>query len=121
VNAAVQSEAMSIKQNDRELVRAGRDAQDQPNRPHTRWSPSPGFQVKQTMVTVFFTATRLIVWNSLPQGQSFSQDYFMSEIIPAFAKEKLRFRRHHPGVTFSVNINNFRCHTGRMATTEFDQ
>jgi hypothetical protein len=47
-----------------------------------------GFQVKKTMITVFFIATRLIVLNSLPQGQSFTQDYCISEIVPAFTKEK---------------------------------
>jgi hypothetical protein len=59
-----------------------------------------GFQAKKTMITVFFTATRLTVLNSLPQGQSFTQDYFISEIVRAFTKEKLRLRYHHPRVTF---------------------
>jgi hypothetical protein len=62
--------------------------------------PRAGFQVKKIMITLFFTATRFIVLNSLPQGQSFTQDYFISDIVPAFTKEKLRFRRHHPGVIF---------------------
>jgi hypothetical protein len=59
-----------------------------------------GFQPKKTMITVFFTATRLTVLNSLPDGQSFTQDYFISEIVPEFTKEKLRFRGHHPRVAF---------------------
>jgi hypothetical protein len=79
-----------------------------------------GFQVKKTMITVFFTATRLIVLNNLSEGQSFIQDYFISEIVPACNKEKLRFPRHHPGVTFSVHIDNSRCHNGRVAIAEFD-
>jgi hypothetical protein len=58
------------------------------------------FQVKKTMITVFFNATRLIVLNSLTQGQSFTQDDFISEIVPAFIKEKLTFQHHHPGVPF---------------------
>jgi hypothetical protein len=58
-----------------------------------------GFQAKKIMITVFFTATRLIVLDSLPQGQSFTRNYFISEIVPTLAKEKLRFR-HHPSVTF---------------------
>jgi hypothetical protein len=81
---------------------------------------SAGFQIK-TMIIVFLTATRSIVLNSLQQGQSFTQDYFISEIVPAFTKEKLRFRHHHPGVTFSVHIDNSRCHNGRMVTAEFDR
>jgi hypothetical protein len=80
-----------------------------------------GFQVKKTTITVFFTAMKLIVLNSLPQGQLFTQDYFISEIVPAFIKQKLRFRRHHSGVIFSVYIDNSRFHNGRMATTEFDR
>jgi hypothetical protein len=62
--------------------------------------PKAGFQVKKTMITVFFTERRLTILNSLPQGQSFTQDYFISEIVPAFTKEKPRFQRNHPGVTF---------------------
>jgi hypothetical protein len=42
-----------------------------------------GFYVKKRMITVFFTTTRLIVLNSLPQGHSFTQDYFISEIVSA--------------------------------------
>jgi histone-lysine N-methyltransferase SETMAR len=78
-----------------------------------------GLQVKKIMITIFFTATRLLVLNILLHGQSFTQDYFTSEIVPALTKEKLRFRRHHPGVIFSVDIDNSRCHSGRMATAEF--
>jgi hypothetical protein len=80
-----------------------------------------GFQVKKTMITIFFTATRFIGLNSLPQDQSFTQNYFISEIVPPFTKEKLRFRRHHPGVTFSVHMDNSRGHNGRMSTAEFDR
>jgi hypothetical protein len=77
-----------------------------------------GFQVKKTMITVFFAATRLAVLNNLPQGQSFTHDYFVFEIVPAFAKEKLRFRCNQSGVTFSVHMDNSRCHNGKMATVE---
>jgi histone-lysine N-methyltransferase SETMAR len=80
-----------------------------------------GFQVKKTMVTIFFTATRLLILNCLPQGQVFTQDYFRSEIVPAFTKERLRFRRFHPGWTFSVHMDNSRCHNGRKATAEFER
>jgi hypothetical protein len=78
------------------------------------------FQVKKTMITIFFTATRFTVLNSLPQGPSITQAYFISEIVTTFTQEKLRFRRRHPWVTFSVHADNFRCHNGRMATAEFD-
>jgi hypothetical protein len=63
------------------------------------------FQVKKTTITVFFTSTRLIVLSSLSQGQSSTQEYFISEIVPAFTKEKLRFRRHHPSVTFCAHAS----------------
>jgi hypothetical protein len=48
--------------------------------------------VKKIMINVFFTATRLIILNNLPQGQSSTQDYFISEIVPAFTKEKSALR-----------------------------
>jgi hypothetical protein len=80
-----------------------------------------GFQVKRSMITTFFTATKLMVFNGLPQGQSFTQDYFISEILLVSAKEKLTFRRHHPEVIFPVHVDNSRCHNDRMATTEFDR
>jgi hypothetical protein len=44
---------------------------------------------EKTTITVFFTATRLIIFNSLPQGQSFTQDDCIAEVIPVFTKEKL--------------------------------
>jgi hypothetical protein len=34
---------------------------------------------------------------------------------------KLGFRRHHPGVTFSVHLDNASSHNGGMATAEFDR
>jgi predicted 2-oxoglutarate/Fe(II)-dependent dioxygenase YbiX len=80
-----------------------------------------GFQMKKTMITIFFTAKRRIILNNMLQGQSLTQDYFFSGTALAFTKEKLRFRRHHPGVTFSMHMDNFHCHNGRIATTEFDR
>jgi hypothetical protein len=64
-----------------------------------------GFQVKKTMMTVFSTATRLMVLNSLPEGRSLSQDYFISEIVPEFTNEKLRYRHPHLAVTLSVHMD----------------
>jgi hypothetical protein len=79
------------------------------------------FQAKKTMITVFFTAKRRIILNSLLQGQSLTQNYFISGIVLPFTKEKLRFRRNHPGAAFSVHMDNSRCHNGRMATAKFDR
>jgi hypothetical protein len=42
----------------------------------------------------------------------------LSPIVPVFAKKKLRFRRRHPGETFSAHMDNFRCHNRRMTATE---
>jgi hypothetical protein len=63
-----------------------------------------GFQVKKKLITICFPATRLIVLNSLPQGQSFTQNYSISEIVPAFTKEKPRFRRHHENRKKDIEI-----------------
>jgi hypothetical protein len=79
---------------------------------------SAGFQVKKTMTTVFFMATRLIVLNSLPQGQSFTQDYFISEIVPMFTKEKLRFRHYPPlsGNTLQVTLDKHNAISAQSST-----
>jgi hypothetical protein len=37
---------------------------------------------KKTMVTIFFTSTRLLVLNFLPKGTKFNQDYFIDTMLP---------------------------------------
>jgi hypothetical protein len=43
---------------------------------------------KKTMVTIFFTSTRLLVLNFHPQGTKFNQDYFIDTALPNLYSEK---------------------------------
>jgi hypothetical protein len=58
-------------------------------------------QGKKTMITIFFTATRLLVLDALPHGQAFTQEYLITELLPVLHQENVRFRRKHSGGTFS--------------------
>jgi hypothetical protein len=42
----------------------------------------------KTMVTIFFTSTRLLVLNFLPRGTRFNQDYFIYAVLPNLDREK---------------------------------
>jgi hypothetical protein len=50
------------------------------------------------MLTIFFTGTKLISLNALPDGGRFTQDYFMNTILPDIIHERgqilRRVRRH---------------------------
>jgi hypothetical protein len=47
----------------------------------------------KTMITVFFTAEKLIVFDVLPRGSTFSQLYFINNIFPDSKTTNLKFRR----------------------------
>jgi hypothetical protein len=67
------------------------------------------FQVKKVMTTVFFTSTRLIVLNSLPQGQSFIQDSCISETVLAGNQGETEISMSSFRGDFSVHMDNSRC------------
>jgi hypothetical protein len=48
-------------------------------------------QAKKTMITVFFTPTRLVVLDALPHGQTFTQEYFMTDVLPCYKKKIFDF------------------------------
>jgi hypothetical protein len=53
------------------------------------------------MITVFFIAMRLLVLDSLPHGQMFTQECFITEVPLMLHQENVQFRRKHSGGTFS--------------------
>jgi hypothetical protein len=44
-------------------------------------------QAKKTMITVFFTHTRLMVLDALPHGQTLTQEYFITDMLPCDGKK----------------------------------
>jgi hypothetical protein len=73
------------------------------------------------VIIIFSPATRLTVLGSLLREQSFIQHSFISEIVPVSTKDKLRFQRYYPYVTFSVHTDSPPCQNGRMATAECER
>jgi hypothetical protein len=50
----------------------------------------------KTMVTIFFTSTRLLVLHFIPKGSKFNSDYFVDTVLPNLyseQKDKLRGAR----------------------------
>jgi hypothetical protein len=77
-------------------------------------------QCKKTMITIFFIPTRLLVLDALPHGQTFTQEYFMTELFPILQKENVRFRRKHSGDTFFLHLDTSQCHNGKKITAEIE-
>jgi hypothetical protein len=48
-----------------------------------------GIECKKTMITVFFPPTRLLVLDALPHGQTFTQEYFITELLPILYRENV--------------------------------
>jgi hypothetical protein len=46
--------------------------------------------VKATILTIFFTNRMLLIAEYLQKGQKYSQDYFISDILPELEHEKMR-------------------------------
>jgi hypothetical protein len=44
-------------------------------------------QAKKKMVIVFFTPTRLVVLDALPHGQTFTQEYCITDVLPCCRKK----------------------------------
>jgi hypothetical protein len=64
---------------------------------------------KKTIVTIFFTSTRLLVLNFLPKGTKFNQDYFIDTVLPNLYSEKRRITRRKGLPSFSVHMDNSMC------------
>jgi hypothetical protein len=65
----------------------------------------PNIFAKKTMVTIFFTSTRLLVLNFLPKGAKFNQDYFVDTVLPNLYSEKRRIARRKGLPSFSVHMD----------------
>jgi transposase len=73
-------------------------------------------RTKKTMLTVFFTSRKLIVLKALPKRTTFTQHSFISDILPDFGREKLRYRRKNPGQEFFLRMDSAKCHNAKKIT-----
>jgi hypothetical protein len=76
---------------------------------------------KKTMVTIFFTSTRLLVLNFLPKGTKFNQDYFIDTVLPNLYSERRRIARRKGLPNFPVHMDNSMCHNGAKITEKLEK
>jgi hypothetical protein len=74
--------------------------------------------VKQTLIAVFFTATKLIMLDVLPRGSRFNQLYFIPNIFSDLKTANLNFLRQKTGLTFWVHMDNYMCHNRSKFTSK---
>jgi hypothetical protein len=75
----------------------------------------------KTMVTIFFTSTRLLVLNFLPKGTRFNQDYFIDTVLPNLYSEKRRIARRKGLPSPLVHMDNSMCHNGAKITKKLEK
>jgi hypothetical protein len=73
-------------------------------------------RTKKTMLTVFFISLQLIGLETLLKGTTFTQHYFISDILSNLDREKLRYRRKNPGQESFLHKGNSQCHNPKKIT-----
>jgi hypothetical protein len=73
------------------------------------------------MITLFFTARKLIVLDVMPKGWKYNQLYFIDNIVPGLKRGKMSFARPKPGSTFWAPMDTSMWHTGAKITSEFQK
>jgi hypothetical protein len=58
------------------------------------------------MITVFFTAKKLIRFDVLPRGSTLNQPYFVKNIFPDLQTTNLNFQRQKTGSDFWARMDN---------------
>jgi histone-lysine N-methyltransferase SETMAR len=74
---------------------------------------------KKAMVTIFFTATKLLVLDVLPRGNKFNQDYFLTIIAPELSRENTNSKRRVGNKPLLVHMDNSMCHNARKIEEYF--
>jgi hypothetical protein len=75
----------------------------------------------ETMVTIIFTSTRLLVLNFLPKGTKFNQDYFIDTVLPNLYSGKRRITRRKGLPSFPVHMDNLMCHNDAKFTEKLEK
>jgi histone-lysine N-methyltransferase SETMAR len=81
---------------------------------------SPQERDKVSVFTIFFTNGKLLIAESLPKGQKYNQDHFVSDILPELEPEKMRYKRRKQGRTFVAHMDHSKSHEGGKIEGKFD-
>jgi hypothetical protein len=74
---------------------------------------------KKTMITLFFTARKLIFLDALPKGHKYNQQTSVDYILMDLKKANLSFHRCMLGSTFAVGMDSSLCHNGSKVMSKF--
>jgi hypothetical protein len=74
--------------------------------------------LRKVMLTIFFRGTSLISLDTLRQDQTYTQEYFIHNILLDLVNEKRRIWRRDRAGRFFVHVANSVCHNGGMITSE---
>jgi hypothetical protein len=72
-------------------------------------------------MTIFFTETKLLVFDVLPHEQKFNQDHFLTAIARELSKENSNAKRRVDMKQLVVHMDNSMCHNGRKIQDYFTQ
>jgi hypothetical protein len=75
----------------------------------------------KSMITLFFTARKLIVLDVMPKGWKSNQRYFIESILSGLKRGKMSFAPRKPGSTFWVHMDHSMCQNGAKITSEFQK
>jgi hypothetical protein len=73
------------------------------------------------MITIFFTASQLILLDVLPKGSKFNQQYFIDYVFPDLETEDPNFHRRMLLATFWAHVDNSMWHNGSKVVSQFDK
>jgi hypothetical protein len=76
---------------------------------------------KKIMITLFFTARKLIVLTVTPKGWKYNQQYFVEKTVPGLKRGKMSFARGKRGSTCWVHKDPSMCDHGAKITSEFQK
>jgi hypothetical protein len=68
------------------------------------------------MLTIFFTSRKPIVLDPLTKGTTWTQYYFISNILRDLDIETLRYRCKNPGQEIFLDMANSKCHNAQKIT-----
>jgi hypothetical protein len=71
---------------------------------------SPTIGSKKVMLTIFFTANRLVKLVYLPQGQKYNKEYFINEILEGINQKCNHGTRYRVTKTIIIHMDNCRVH-----------
>jgi hypothetical protein len=80
---------------------------------------SPTIGPKKVIVTIFFTANRLVKRVYFPQGQKYTKEYFTNEILEGINQECNHGTGYRVTTTMTIHMDNRRVHHERKHCMQF--